>query len=366
MEQARSIEPEVAEVHGDGVFRSLLERPLSYKSLTSDEQRWLKAGPCKGLSDDEIEIFVRVCNRTGLDPFAKQIHAMKRKTKDGDRWIERLSIQTGIDGYRLVAQRTGEYEGQTKAEWCDLDGVWKDVWLLEKPPAAARVGIYRHGFREPVYGIALYREYVQLKFDGKTPNAMWERMPSGQLAKCAEALALRKGFPQEMQGVLTNEEMGQADNPVEVAAPARRKSPSMEDRKQAMRERLAAAVAPADPEVPAEITVEPPQGYAPQVSGFPATMEPGDSAPPYEDGTVRTIKEKQGNKTVFWIVELAESGNEFMTFDKAIQEAASENFRIKGRVRIVYETTIKGNKKIVELVPAPAPAEVGGDLEGIL
>ena len=167
-----------------------------------DQIELLKNTVAKDCSDNELALFGYVCARTGLDPFAKQIYAIKRGG--------RLVIQTGIDGFRVIAQRSGEYQGQTTAQWCGADGKWLDVWTSDEPPVAARVGVWRNGFREPLYGVALYSEYVQ-EVNGK-PNDRWGHAPAGQLAKCAEALALRKGFPQELSGVYSQDEMGQASN----------------------------------------------------------------------------------------------------------------------------------------------------------
>jgi phage recombination protein Bet len=164
---------------------------------------------CKGATDDEFDLFKLICNRLRLDPFAKQIYAVKRY--DSTLRREVMAAQVSIDGMRLNAERTGKYGGTKDPEWCGEDGVWKDVWLSDKPPAAARVRVVRRDFIEPVGAIALYREYVQKTREGN-PTKFWRDMPAGQLAKCAESLALRKAFPNEMSGVYSDVEMEQSDN----------------------------------------------------------------------------------------------------------------------------------------------------------
>lgn len=183
-----------------------------------------------GATNGDLAVFHHVCQRTGLDPFARQIYMIKRDGKQ--------TIQTGIDGFRLVARRAVDAAGETlsisAAEWYSPETGWVDVWVDEEPPAAARVTVVRNGHTFPA--VALYREYVQTKRDGDV-TAMWSARPAGQLAKCAEALALRKAFPQDLSGVYTTDEMARDDEP-----------------RKTRRSNLSAALAPeAEPVVEGEI-----------------------------------------------------------------------------------------------------------------
>jgi phage recombination protein Bet len=171
---------------------------------TPEQTQLISTTIAPGCSNDELRLFAYACQRTGLDPFSKQIYAIKRGGK--------MTIQAGIDGLRSIAERTGQLDG-SETLWCGDDGQWTDVWLGSKPPAAAKTVIHRKGASHPFVGVARFADY-------NAGQGLWSKMGATMIAKCSEALALRKAFPADLSGVYSTDEMEQAVEPVTVTTTA--------------------------------------------------------------------------------------------------------------------------------------------------
>lgn len=163
-------------------------------------------------TNDELSLFIGQCKRTGLDPFSGQIYAIFRHDRRARGEV--MTVQTAINGFRLIAERTGHYLGTVGTAWCGKSGRWKETWLTDGAPSAAKVTVRKlldgHTLDSPA--VAHWREYVP------SDDFMWKKMPANQLSKVAEALALRRAFPNDLSGLYTVDEMAQADAQPEAAS----------------------------------------------------------------------------------------------------------------------------------------------------
>lgn len=152
-----------------------------------------------GAAEDEVKVFMHTCAQTGLDPFRRQIYPVKR----GNRW----TIQTAIDGYRLIAERTAKY-----APGKDSEFIYDEKGHIK----AARAFVKKmtpDGTWHEVSSTAYWNEYAVAN------NPFWKQKPHIMIAKCAEALVLRKCFPDQFSGIYTEDEMGKADEKLEDESP---------------------------------------------------------------------------------------------------------------------------------------------------
>jgi phage recombination protein Bet len=204
----------------------IAQRPAGALAVTATQTDWTPdqkaALQALGIDDTvtpgDLKVFLSYAQRTGLDPFARQIYLIgRRQRQDDGTWRKKWAIQVGIDGFRIVAKRSGKYRGQTPAEWCGPDGQWRDVWLEDGPPAAARAGVLHADFDQPLYAVATWTQYAAINTKGEV-TGLWPKMGPLMLHKCAEALALRRAFPNDLSGIFIAEEMEQA-GPGELPVP---------------------------------------------------------------------------------------------------------------------------------------------------
>ena len=212
------------------------------------ELQLIKRTVAKDTTDDEFNMFIEICKRQGLDPFRRQIYALVYNKDKADK--RSVSFITGIDGYRSIAKRTGTFRPSDKEPEIEYSEEAKCDETNPKGIVKATIIVYQYAVDgwHPVVGTARWEEFAPvinetqwvevidangnpvLQTEGqwkgrpkKAPkptgrkylnNANWLKMPHIMLTKCAEAQALRKGWPEEVGGLYVAEEMhkSQMDN----------------------------------------------------------------------------------------------------------------------------------------------------------
>lgn len=220
-EETKKPEPETVETKPIVVVEPIqpVEVPQDFapKKITRNQVEIIKTQIAKGASDDELKMFLYVCERTGLDPFTRQVHLVPRW--DGKLGKEVRTVIVGIDGLRSIAERTNSYAGNDDPIFGDdkeisfNEVVYEGKNKKEVPkkmmvPNQATVTVKKivQGVIASFTATAKWDEY----YPGDKGGIMWRKMPHNMLGKCAEAKALRKAFPAVMSGLYVAEEMHQA------------------------------------------------------------------------------------------------------------------------------------------------------------
>ncbi|MFI6368666.1 recombinase RecT [Nocardia sp. NPDC050630] len=297
--------------------RSAIELSADQRGFTPQQVAALKELGIDDAPTAVLDLFFHRCRTTGLDPFNKQIYLIGRNTKVGgygkgpERWETKWTTQTGIDGYRLNGHRAAAkagnkvrtegpfWQGENGGGWSEVALFGKDENGRKIPPAVAKYIIWVDG--EPHVGIAHYDEFVQTTGygDKATPNSMWTKMPANQLAKCAEAQAWRKAYPEDFSGLVLEDaaQVIEPDGqPSTVRAQAERMSAAALTAASAppqVQQWQPAAEEKAD-ESPSEEGVKPDNPQAEETAQ--ASPEPAEEpAPPVEKMSTRTQQTKISN-----------------------------------------------------------------------
>jgi phage recombination protein Bet len=238
--------------------------------FTEEQRQLIRDTFANGASDAEFAVLMEIARARKLNPLLRQIHFVNRWDSEKHRPV--WAAQVSIDGLRALAERTGLYQGQDEPEFVENpDGTLK----------LCKVRVWRRDWPRPAVGIAYWNEYVQTTRDKQTgksrPTAMWSRMPHTMLAKCAEALAMRKAFPEDMSGLYTPEEMSQSQSDSSARA-------QVESRPNARNEIpvRAVLVAPNSPALPPVASAPPPASPSPAAPSPVRPSAPTLAAPRVE------------------------------------------------------------------------------------
>ena len=175
----------------------------------------LKNSIYPGAKDESIAMAISYCKAAGLDPLLKPVHIVPMSVKNSETGSSnyRDVVMPGIGLYRIQAARSNQYAGVSEPEFGetiieDLDGVtvsyplWCKV-VVKKIVCGNIVEFAAKEYWKENYAAAGKENGRKLT----SPNAMWQKRPFAQLAKCAEAQALRKAFPEFISHQPTAEEM---------------------------------------------------------------------------------------------------------------------------------------------------------------
>lgn len=162
-----------------------------------------------GTPKAQVAVFARTCGERNLSPFSKQIYLMSRQTKQGMRY----TTQTSIDGFRSISERTNKYAGSD--DYVFDEGISEYQMIKDKRlrPTTATATVHKILPNQQIFPIKATVRWEEY-YPGGTQGFMWDKMPFLMLGKCAEALALRKAFPEQLGSIYISEEMQQAENTV--------------------------------------------------------------------------------------------------------------------------------------------------------
>ena len=185
-----------------------IEKVQSTISFSKEQLELIKSQIAPEATNEELQLFLYTAKRSGLDPLARQIYCIHRSVKlPNGQYGKKMTVQTSIDGFRVIAERSGLYGGQGEPIF---------EYSPEGEVVSCKVSVYK--FKgdvryEAAVGVAFFSEYAQTDRSGNL-TGLWASKKRIMLQKVAEALALRKAFAQDLSGLYTSEEMPPAEETV--------------------------------------------------------------------------------------------------------------------------------------------------------
>lgn len=260
----------------------------------------------KDAPDGDKAVFLHQCQRTGLDPFARQIYMIGRNEKQRvkrngewkDDWSVKWTIQTGIDGWRVIRDRAERREGVrgilSRFTYYDPEGNEHKVWVRREPPVACEVTYTvrdANGVETPYTSVLRMDEYMQTREDNsgeRVPVAQWAVKDVHMLEKCTEADVYRKAFPQDYSGIYLDDAMPPADpDAPPVSEPQRQRVSDDQIRRRRATVTAEVVTAPQDSS-PAAPPAAPPPRAQNAAGEAPVSAEPGSEAYKRLTGFVNT------------------------------------------------------------------------------
>lgn len=187
-----------------------------------DQHIWsaLKNSLYTGARDESIKMVLDYCKAAKLDPMQKPVHIVPMSVRNAltGKYEYKDVVMAGVGLYRIQAARSNQYAGVSEPEFgeditCNLGGVEITYPKWCKVTVKKMVNNTIVEFTAKEYWLENYAT----KKDELAPNTMWKKRPYGQIAKCAEAQALRKAFPEIISQHPTAEEMeGKDINDLEI------------------------------------------------------------------------------------------------------------------------------------------------------
>lgn len=213
-EKPEVVETKIQEV--ETVMPAEIDKKTGQLILTEKHRQLIKEQIAPDATKEELELFFMMAYRTRLDPLLKQLYFIKYRDKYASEkngcqcgWskctcgksVFKVSYVTSIDGYRIIAHRTGLFDGVDEPEYKYDERVSHNQ--VEKRLLSCTVRVYKKGSSHAFAATVKFSEY-------DTQKNLWKTMPETMIAKVAEAHALRKAFPQDLSGIYTQDEMEQA------------------------------------------------------------------------------------------------------------------------------------------------------------